>query len=184
MKSLTLVAAGLATLSGLALAPAAARADGYVAVGVGTGGSSGSDDGFDGGSRMSGRLMLGQRISLVSIEAGVSGYGLDGMVPGTSYDAVALGAGLKLNLPLFAGLEIFGRGGVERTWLEASERGMSDYAGNGYVAGAGLEYGFDMVVTDASVWLDWTRHGADLHGDDGDREARADLWTAGLSLHL
>jgi opacity protein-like surface antigen len=183
MKSLTLVAAGLASLATVALAPAA-RADGYVAVGVGTGGSSGSSDGFVGGSRMSGRLMIGQRISLISLEAGVSGYGLDGMVPNTSYDAVALGAGLKLNLPLFLGLEIFGRGGVERTWLEASERGMSDYSGNGYVAGAGLEYGFDLVVTEASVWLDWTRHGADLHGDDGDREARADLWTAGLSLDI
>lgn len=183
MKCLASAAAALAIS---VTVPAIARADGYVAVGVGSSGSVADGDAFARDQRLSGRLMIGQRISVLSVEAGVSGYGLEGMSPGTQWDAIALGAGLKLNLPLFAGLEIFGRGGVERTWLEADGAGMDDYAGNGTVLGAGLEYGFDLVVTDASLWLDWTRHDADLDADGSgpSRDAEIDLWTAGLSVSL
>jgi hypothetical protein len=183
MKCLTVTAAALAIS---VTVPAVARADGYVAVGVGSGGSVSDGDAFSSDQRLSGRLMIGQRISLLSVEAGVSGYGLEGMSPGTQWDAVALGAGLKLNLPIVLGLEIFGRGGVERTWLEADGAGMADYAGNGTVFGAGLEYGFDLVVTDASLWLDWTRHDADLDadGDAPSRDATTDIWTAGVSVEL
>jgi hypothetical protein len=187
MKSLALASAS--TLAGLLAisitAPGSARADGYVAVGVGTAADTGGSGGFSGDDGLSGRLMLGQRISLLSIEAGVSGYGVEGMSPGADYDAIALGAGLKLNLPIVLGLEIFGRAGIERTWLEAEDGDMNDFSGNGYVAGAGVEYMIPLGVTDASLWLDWTRHGADLHDDEGtERDATADLWTAGLSIHL
>ena len=166
--------------------PALARADGSVAGGVGTAtDSGGSDRNFSGDDRLSGRLMLGQRISLLSVEAGVSGYGLEGMSPGTEWDAISLGAGLKLNLPIILGLEVFGRAGIERTWLEASDGNMNDFSGNGYVAGAGLEYMIPLVVTDASIWLVWTRHGADLDDNESvERDAKVDLWTAGVSIHL
>jgi hypothetical protein len=164
--------------------PALAHADGYVAVGVGTAADTGSSD-FAGDERLSGRLMLGQRISLLSVEAGVSGYGMEGMAPGTDFDAVALGAGLKLNIPIVLGFEIFGRAGIERTWLEASDDDMNDFSGNGYMAGAGVEYQLPLGVTDLSLWADWTRHGAELDDNEGtEQDATADLWTAGLSVHL
>jgi hypothetical protein len=186
MKSLALASAStVASLLAISITAGSAHADGYVALGVGTAAGTGGSDGFSGDEGLSGRFMLGQRISLLSIEAGVSGYGVEGMSPGADYDAIALGAGLKLNLPIVLGLEIFGRGGIERTWLEAEDGDMNDFAGNGYVAGAGVEYMIPLGVTDASLWLDWTRHGADLHDDEGtERDATADLWTAGLSIHL
>lgn len=183
MKTLAFVAAALAIS---VTAPALARADGYVSVGVGSSAGTGNSDTFSSDERLSGRLMIGQRVSLLSVEAGVSGYGLEGMSPGTTWDAISLGAGLKLNVPVLLGFEVFGRGGVERTWLEDSDGSMADYAGNGYFLGAGLEYGFDLIVTDASVWLDWTRHAAEVDSDrDGsDRDATADLLTAGISLEI
>jgi hypothetical protein len=186
MKSLALASASVAGLLAITITdPGTARADGYVAVGVGTAADTGGSDGFSGDEGLSGRLMLGQRISLLSLEAGVSGYGVEGMSPGADYDAIALGAGLKLNLPIVLGLEVFGRLGIERTWLEASEGGMNDFSGNGYVAGAGVEYMIPLGITDASLWLDWTRHGAELDDDEGtERDATADLWTAGLSIHI
>ena len=166
--------------------PAAAHAGGYVALGVGSAADTGGDlRGFSSDGHMSGRLMLGQRISIVSFEAGLAGYGLEPRSGGRDYNAQSLGAALKLNLPLVAGLEGYGRAGVERTWLGTSGDQMA-YSGNGYVVGGGLEYGFELPLTRLSVWFDWTRHGADLVPDGRGQtlDAQADLWTLGLSVAL
>ena len=166
------------------LVPSAAFAGGYVAAGVGGGADISGDLGdFRSDGHYNGRLMVGQRFTFVSLEAGLNGYGLEGV--GAEWDAVSLSGALKLSIPMVLGFELFARAGVERTWLGPSgDLPMQDWAGNGYLIGGGAEYRFDLTPTDLSLWADWTRHDTNLHDGNARADARVDLWTAGLSIAL
>jgi len=165
-----------------------ASAGTYLGLGIGTAASPGGDiASMSNDGNRTGRLMLGTRFGRLSLEGAGSRYTLGhGATP---YTGTMLAAALKYSLPLGNSFEAYGRGGLERTWLSNNNDGVwPDYAGNGWLLGAGFEYRLDLGVTAASIFVDYE------HSDTGVRDqARMQLpeksetiglWTAGVTLAI
>src|SRR5689334_10480255 len=94
-----------------------ASAETYLGAGLGTEASVGGGmTGFQGNGGRSERLMLGERISWVSIEASGTRFGLRGS-ENAPFTGTELAAALKLSVPLGYNFALFGRGGFQRSWL-------------------------------------------------------------------
>lgn len=140
-------------LASLVILPAAANAGGYVSAGIGSAPSLGGDvaASFDGTGHSSGRVALGRGFGPISIEAGLAGFGVTAM--GSSNEARAYSGQVSAaaHAPLFLGLDLVARGGLERTWV--SDDQMSEISGDGYLLGAGL----DLTVAGTGVWVELDR---------------------------
>ena len=159
----------------------AAYAGPYLGLGVGTSPDLSDEmQGFAAASR-SGRLTLGQRFSILSVEGAVAGYQL-ASPSDVKYDSISVSGGGRLSLTLEGPLAVFARAGVERTWLRADV--MSDYQGNGVYGGIGAELSLALPLGETSIWVDYSRHRATLYSGDAELDAEHGLWTAGLSVGL
>lgn len=134
------------------------------------------------------RILGGMRWGNVSLEGNFSGFhALNRNVVGehTQYGAAVIG---KLSLPFGSGFEGYARLGLERSWLKLDspvDGKDPDYSGNGWLLGGGFEYRLDALVTNASIFLDYTVHSASL--DNGGRTKLDEtyrLWTLGFSVGI
>jgi hypothetical protein len=155
-------------------------------VGLGIGKPSVSDAGNDefAASGRSHRVMLGVRFGRVSVEGAYTGYDLAPDVGGGVVDSRSLSAALKLSLPLGNNFEVFGRGGVLHTWIGGSDTSMSR-SGNGYTFSGGFEYGLDLGLARAALFVDYTRDMVELSGESMQTfDQTASVWTLGFAVFL
>lgn len=180
----------VATALALLAVPAAAQADGYIGAGVGANSSTGGALGahFEAGEDAdAGRLLLGQRFGIIAIEASMFGTDLRGasdMAGPYDYSTLSLGVGLKLNLPLFLGLEGYGKAGLNKTWLRTPDaRENWDYDGRGHELGGGLQLNLPLPAVDLGIWLDYSHQETELRDDDRrPLDGDIDMLTLGASL--
>lgn len=132
---------------------------------------------------------MGFGFGRIGIEANATRYGLDNA--GVSWDATTLAAALRVAFPIGYNFELFGRGGVERTWLttSASGPGMPEPSGNGWLLGAGVDYKVNLGITGGSIFLDYTHNDTgfsftDAHDQTGKFDQTAGMWTLGLTLSI
>src|SRR5438067_2231494 len=102
-------------LASLLALPAAAHAGGYVSAGIGTAPSLGGDVSttFSGDGHNSGRVALGRGFGPISLEAGIAGFGVS--TAGMSTTAYSAQVSAAAHAPLFLGVDLVARGGLERT---------------------------------------------------------------------
>jgi len=173
--------AGAALAFGLCL-PAAAHAGTYVGVGLGTSARTDGDFArFGTNGKHSGRIVLGERIGQVSVEAQLNDIGL--IYRGVDANATSLGAVGALHLPLVSKLEGYVRFGLERTWLRGDST-VPDATGDGWTGGLGLEYRIDAVLANGSVWVDYTRHATKLTANSFAYDGTANAWTVGITVGI
>jgi len=168
----------------LVASTSAASAGTYLGIGIGTS-ADGSLDGGDTieGAGRSGRLMLGSRFGKLSVEGQAGRF--DMMFTGITYQSTEVGVGLKVNIPLGDNFELFGKGGVQRTWLSAEVSPMYDAAGNGWFLAGGVEYRLNLGVTAASLVLDY-QHASTTFSRSAMAEfdGSAAMWTLGATVSL
>lgn len=177
MKRAILVAAVLMASSSIA------SAGGYLGLGIGPKANvNGTDGHFEAGGR-SYRLLGGLRFGRLAIEASVTGqdvFLIDN--GGGQYDAKQLGLAGKYNLPLGSNFEAFAKLGVHRTWL--SNDSIYDVAGNGLLVGGGFEYRLNAVITNGSLFVDYTHHAATLEGDIYAFDGGVGMWMLGFTIGI
>jgi hypothetical protein len=160
-----------------------ALADGYISLGIGSPATLGGDleQKATPSDVRSSRLTVGKRFVGLSLEAGLSNYGL-AMAGKSAFSGYALGAGLKFNLGLLGPVEGYGRAAMEHTWLRSQDSAMSseNFSGNGWSAGAGLEIPIGRV----SLWGDYSRHSSNLYSSVRRLDSIASMWLAGLAVTL
>jgi hypothetical protein len=171
----------------VAATTAEAGAGGYVAAGVGSSPNLGGEleDSLDTDGRNAGRLAIGHRVGVASVEAVVGGFGVGGVAPnGEWIDGTAVTAALavKLQVGIVGRLDGYGRGGLQRTWVRSDM--MESLSGSGYVLGVGLDYGLPLLVADAGVWLELGRETLRLSQAAGSVSGTADTLLAGVRVGL
>lgn len=177
MKTLACLGVALATF-GLA---GTAEADSYIGLGIGTeapiGGSLGEMVSTNDSHH--GRLILGSGFGPLALEGSVFGTGLAG-----ERSLIALGVDLKYTIGIAGGFGVYLKGGLHRAFLEADDNEWLDqYDGNGYQYGAGMQYKFDLAVSSAALWLDYTRSHFELDDEEAAPvEGTGKLLTIGLSI--
>ena len=167
-----------------------ALAGGYVGAGIGSEASiSGDLSGhFDTDEASSGRIVIGHRMGALALEASLFGSDLVGISDftgrDTEFSTLSLGVDLKYHLGLVGGLELYGKIGLNKTWLRAPDaRDDLDYSGRGHALGAGLQYTFPLPVTEISLWLDYTRQTTELR-DSTRRPLDGDLGMLGFGVSV
>ena len=173
----------LLALALVAATPVAASAGTYLGLGIGTqaSGHIGSDpSSMETDGNHSGRLILGMRFGRLSAEG--SGTRYSEVFRNASSPSTSLAVALKYGLPLGDNFEIFGRGGLQRTWVSGADW---DLAGNGWLLGAGFEYRIDAALTGLSVFVDYTHNQSTLYGPSNvPLDASASMWTLGATLAI
>lgn len=179
----------------LSAAPVA-HAGGYLSVGIGADALLGGElnSNFDTDTLTVGRVALGGRLGPVALEGVMFGADLRGTssqilgqtTGGDEFSSTSLGLELKYFQGLGAGLEAYGKVGINRTWLTAGQ-GVDtdlDYQGQGYALGVGVQYGFKLLPSvGAAVWLDYNRHLVKLN-DEGQPtlEGSTNMITLGVTI--
>jgi hypothetical protein len=174
----------------VAVAHSAASAGTYLGLGIGTsadvGVSNATGTPFEQGGGRSERFIIGQRFGRLSIEGAGTRYGLLHQL--APYDGTSLAVAAKLSLPLGNNFDVFGRGGLQRTWLSDSQNtpNTMSYSGNGYLLGAGFEYRFDAAVLGGgSIFVDYERNQSSFSASNGRPfDGIASMWTLGLTLAI
>jgi hypothetical protein len=160
-----------------------ALADGaYAGLGFGGGAEIGGQlaERYDASGQVGGRLMAGWRTDEWALEGVLFGTDVTdlGARLGTeSSSTLSLGVDLKYFLSLTNRLELYGRLGLNQTWIVADpSQGLpegQEPAGRGWIYGAGAQYQLIRLGTPGlnlamSVWGDWSRQttslGEDLSG--------------------
>ena len=174
----------------LAMAASSASAGTYIGLGVGNGPATNSDLKFSEDGR-SGRLLVGYRWGHFAVEGLGTGYSLFRGNSGNTYDGTTLGVAAKYSVPIGDKFEGFGRAGLQRTSLTASDKasasGARDYAGSGFLVGGGFEYRFDVgFAGGASVFIDYTidHSSGSLAGRPESYGLTERIWTLGVTLSL
>jgi len=125
-----------------------------------------------------GRLILGSGFGPLALEGSLFGTGLEG-----DQSILALGVDLKYTIGIAGGFGVYLKGGLHRAYLQSENAWLDQYEGNGYQYGVGAQYRFDLAVSSAALWLDYTRSRFEL--DDRDAaplEGTGKLLTIGLSI--
>lgn len=173
------LAALLLTASGTA-----ASAGTYIGLGIGSSASVGSDNlnvTSDGGR--SERFVLGESFGRFGVEGAATRYGAD--QKSITYDGTAVAIAARLTVPVSGPIALFGRGGLQRTWLSPNRDTMS-FSGNGYLLGAGIEYDFHVsVLGGGAIFADYEHTDSTFHGSGGKPfDYNASMWTLGVTLAL
>jgi hypothetical protein len=167
----------------IAAAASTASAEGYLGLGIGTAASPSADKTSSNGER-SGGAFGGMHFGQFSVEGAASRYGV--WRGNQEYSGTVLAVAGKYNLKLGDGFDAYGRLGLERTWL-STDTTASDYAGNGWLLGAGFEYHFKLASTGASAFVDYERTQTGLVNQN-DMKTQKDtgigLWTLGVTVSL
>jgi len=176
-----LVLAGVTMVAVVTLARPA-RADGaYFGLGAGAARLDGDLDRlFDTSGEVGGRFIGGLRFDDTALEVSFFGTDLHDADAGLhgSYSTFSLGLGLKQYVPLNDRISIYGRVGLDHTWLKNLNGGLrsSDLSGRGFDLGTGMQidwrwhWGRDASRTaSASLWLDVGQQRLRLEDPDRDR---------------
>ncbi|MEJ7598072.1 MAG: outer membrane beta-barrel protein [Kofleriaceae bacterium] len=149
-----------------------AVAGGYVGIGIGTAPAMTSDDDSLDSDGRSGRLFVGSRWGQISVEGAVHNFGV--LAPGRDpYEMYQGSVAGKASVPLGNGFEVFGKLGLQRTWL-VNPIDSFDKAGNGFLLGAGVEYKLNLAVAQISLFIDYQFNKATVEGDrESSMSARA-----------
>jgi len=170
----------------LAASSSVASAGIYAGLGIGTGADVNHDSGVNTlvGNNRSARLLAGYRFGRFSVEVSGTHYGL--VLDGAFFDANQLGLLGKYSFPIGDGFELFGRGGVQHTWLSTSETGQSNAEGTGVVLGAGVEYRLQVkFVAGASIFVDYERTQTPFTQTVGGKwNSGAGMFTLGATVSL
>lgn len=177
MKSALLVASSIMAISTVA------SAGGYLGLGLGTQPS--VNDETAGIATPSGRSLRGLggiRFANVSLEGALNGFDVIAKHngPTTEYQ---LSAALKLSLPLGNNFEGFGRVGLERTWLNVDDS-RYNLTGDGFMVGGGFEYRLNALVTNASLFVDYTIHHSTLEDTRGEVDETSRIWGLGFTIGI
>lgn len=106
-----------------------------------------------------GRVTIGQRWRFARLELGIGGFGIAATAPnGQRVDGLAVTGSISgvLRASLGRGIGAFGRGGVERSWIGPTPSADVRLSGDGFLAGAGLDWGRDVGVW-AEIDREWLR---------------------------
>ncbi|MBA3455215.1 MAG: porin family protein [Deltaproteobacteria bacterium] len=135
------------------------------------------------------RLLGGYRLGRLSAEASVFGNTLrDFASHDVEHRQVALLG--KYNFPLGSNFELFGRAGLQHTWLTLHEGGGGhSFTGSGIILGPGVEYRLNFVAASASIRLDYTISyvgGAesDTYGGTDDLSFTSGQWMLGFTVGI
>jgi Outer membrane protein beta-barrel domain len=154
----------------------------YLGLGIGTNGFDDSAHIFNTDGR-AGRLFGGFRFpnlqyGAISVEAGIEGAGVFNGHSSVDRQPTASELFLagKYSFPISSDFDVFGRLGVQRTSL-------SDFAGSGYLAGAGVELHINTTVVSGSIFVDFTRTAQTLSGTGHDPfDSSVDRWMLGATV--
>lgn len=171
----------------IAASASVASAGTYLGAGIGTSASLGGTQTRYAPDGRSGRLILGFGFGRIGVEANATRYGLDNA--GVSWDATSIAAALRVGFPLGNNFEVFGRGGLQRTWLSANSGTMPQPSGNGWLLGVGAAYNVNLGITGASIFVDYTHNQTgfsftDAHNQMAKFDQSAGMWTLGLTLSI
>ena len=181
MKRAALVATALATGVLTGFSPTAS-AGGYLGLALGT--EPGINDDMAKIATPLGRSLrglAGLKFGNLSLEGALNGFTMD--VSGIERNMYQLSGALKLSLPMGNGFEGFGRAGIERTWLNYDDE-RYDTSGNGFQVGAGFEYRLNAVVSNASLFVDYTIHHATLTNMRGEVDETSRIWGLGFTIGI
>ncbi|HEY3805408.1 MAG TPA: outer membrane beta-barrel protein [Kofleriaceae bacterium] len=172
----------LLVVSMIAAAGSIASAGPYIGIGIGTGPSlSNNTIASPEQTSRSGRLLLGYSfhvpVGRLSIEGEANTFDLD--LNGVPMSSTMGGFGLKYSFPLGSGFEVFGRGGLQRTWLS---NGVYAGDGDGYYLGAGFELRIPIF---GSVFVDYERQAATIDSSTSTTyDESAGMFTLGATVNL
>lgn len=181
MKRALLVATGMAAGVLTAYSPTAS-AGGYLGLALGT--DPGVNDDMAQVATPSSRSLRGLggiRFGNLALEGALNGFGVT--ANGADRRVFQLSGALKLSLPMGSGFEGFGRAGIERTWLNVDDE-RYDLAGNGFQVAAGFEYRLNAVVSNASLFVDYTIHHATLTNTSGEVSETSRIWALGFTIGI
>jgi hypothetical protein len=132
------------------------------------------------------RFILGQSFGRFSVEGTGTRYGLGYVNTATGWDGTSLAIAGKLDLPLGNNFSVFGRAGLQRTWLSAQRDTMRSFDGDGWLLGAGFAYHFDAALLGGgAIFVDYNRDKSTFTGAGNKPfDATASMWTLGLTLTL
>ena len=146
---------------------ATASADGYVSLGIGKSDLGGQlSDNFNDTDSDAYRLTVGQRFGNFALEANLLGSQFAGAssVPGTDdRSTLSLGVDLKYHFFHAGPLSLYGKGGLNKTWLRGEN---GDHSGTGYELGAGAELGFNLPFASLAVFAELAHLQTALRGED------------------
>lgn len=172
-------------LLALAAAAPAAHASSYALLGIGPKAGVGGDlgDVADGDTRTL-RFGLGQRIGPVALEGSIFGADLvgnggRGFSDGREFASLSLGLDLKGFFTVVGPIELFGKAGLNQTWISGN-----DLEGTGWDLGAGVQFVLDLPVGYAAVWADFTHQRMGLSDDAVDVDGSFNMVMVGGSLGL
>ncbi len=178
----------LLAIAVLAVTGPVASAGTYIGLGIGTAPSIGNDTiprpANDG---RSGRLLLGQSFQLPIGRLAIEGEAnrFDFLFNGEGYDSTMLGVDLKYSFPLGNSFDVYGRAGLQRTWLSAddSTRGIYAGAGDGLYFGLGFEY---RIAVFGSLFVDYERQSSTIDMDESSTSygQTAGMFTLGATINL
>jgi len=128
------------------------------------------------------RGLVGLRVANFSLEGAVNGFNVATQPNGkeTVYQA---SAALKLSIPIVGPLEGFGRGGLERTWLNMDDD-RYNLSGNGFLAAGGLELRLNAVIASMSVFVDYTVHHVNLESAVNKVDSTSQVLGLGLTVGI
>lgn len=173
MKSLALVA--------VLLAASTAHAGGYIGLGVGDGiGTSGDLEYRADGRTL--KLIGGFAFGKLAIEGSAQRADTVMIMTGRAYSLTQLGLAGKYSVPLSDGFELYGKLGLNRMNLGASDSSGLDGTGDGVLVGGGAEYRSKLPVT---FWVDYTVTNATLTIPSyHDTSLTTRQWMIGASLGI
>jgi hypothetical protein len=176
----------LAAVLFVAATTSVASAGTYFGLGLGTGADVNADHSvMVQGTGRTGRLFGGYRFGKLSIEGAISRYGL--LLDGTPFAATQAALVGKYSFPLSQGFELYGRGGIQHTWLATGTQGQNSADGTGIVFGGGVEYRFGLsFVAGGSVFVDFERTQTPTFTNQPGATwaGGADTFTVGVSMSL
>jgi opacity protein-like surface antigen len=167
----------------VAAAASTASAGPYLGLGIGTSASVDSDRWmFSSDGNRTGRLFGGQTWGRFSVEGQGTRYSFfSGSAP---YDATSLAVAAKYSFPLGDDFEVFGRGGLQHTWLN-TDTNQADVDGNGLLLGAGFEYRLKLSIGAGSLFVDYQYdHTSFDAGKNVSVGGSAGMWTLGATVAL
>jgi hypothetical protein len=172
-------------VAGVAIAAPAAHASSYFLLGIGPKAGAGGrlGDAVDGDSRAL-RFGVGQRVGPIGLEGSVFGADLVGNGNGNfalrrEYSTLSAAADLKGFFPVLGPIEIFGKAGLNYTWVNGN-----DYSGAGWDLGFGAQFVLEMPLGYAAVWADYTYQNLGLSDDQRDIDGSLDMLMVGISLGM
>ncbi len=176
-----LILATLLATSGMASAGT------YLGFGVGPAAAVSDDNNALAPSGRTWHALVGYRFGHLSIEGGLSEYGVvepaASKTANAAFDVDQVSLSARYSIPLSAGFEAFGRGGIQHTGI-GNDSAVHDVSGNGLLLGAGIEYRLNFILADASIFLDYTYSKADLSGDRDNYGFSSRIWTLGLTVGI